>query len=581
MYELGSVGKITPINQVQWDPQTNTAYAKPDEPLEQGRMYGLLVTEGVRDWQGQSVVSDPGFDACVRGEIGGGYCTDVGSAVRAMNRGRVVGGSVFTTLSATAWLESAAAATRSTPAVFQRATVFPVAGISSITWRQQTQTAAASNLVDVPFPAPPALLAQAGIARIAFGSIKSPRFLSAQGVIAQQPTGANPAVPDQRDEIAFHVFLPATPMPPGGYPTVLAGHGLGDSRFGMPTVVAASFAQRGFAVVAMSAYGHGYGPRSVLRVTTAAGATDVPAPGRGVDVDGDGRIDSFEGCVLLAPGAPFGIRDCLRQTALDYTAVVRAIRSGMDLDGDGRPDLDPFALSYVGQSLGGFYGSLLTAIEPSIPVSVINVGGGSTIETIRYSPALRLLGVLYFANRRPPLLNAPLNFDEQYPQRYQPVQVLSTNGAAAIGEALDRLEWIEVQGSPFAFAPLFKSATPPGQFIKRVLFQMAWGDRTVPNPSNSLLIRAANLRENSSFYRHDFARQVVPDLQANPHSFLAWLIGTPAEQAIATAANAQALAFILSGSEQVPDVNSLVRPIFGRDLFETPAFLPEGPNFGQ
>ena len=580
-YELGSVGKITPINQVQWDPQTNTAYAKPDQPLEQGRLYGLLVTEGVRDWQGQSVVSDPGFDACVRGEIGGAYCVDVGRAVRTASIGRVLGGSVFTTLSATAWLESAAAATRSTSAAFQPVTSFAISDIQSITWRQQTQTAADSSLAEVPFPAPPSLLAQAGIARMAFATIKSPRFLNAQGTIAQQPTGATPQVPAQSDEIAFHVFLPSTPMPPGGYPVVLAGHGLGDSRFGMPTVVAASFAKSGFAVVAMSAYGHGFGPRSTLRVVTATGTTDVPAPGRGVDVDGDGRIDAFEGCVLLSPGTPIGIRDCIRQTALDYTAVVRAIRAGMDLDGDGRLDLNPFALSYVGQSLGSFYGSLVTAIEPSIPVSVLNVGGGSAIESIRYSPSLRLLAVLYFINRKPPLLNAPFNFDEQYPERYQPVEILTVDGAAAVGEVMDRLEWIEAQGAPFSFAPLFKSATPPGQFIKRVLLQAAWGDMTVPNPSNSLLIRAANLRENSSFYRHDYARLVAPDLPANPHPFLAWLIGTQAQQAIATAANAQALMFIQSGTEQVPDVNFIVRPIFGRDLFETPAFLPEGPNFGQ
>src|SRR5712692_9716532 len=136
----------------------------------------------------------------------------------------------------------------------------------------------------------------------------------------------------------------------------------------------------------MNAVGHGGGPLGRFVITDAGGNEfDLPAAGRGVDLDQNGQIDAFEGCVVLAPGAPIGIRDCVRQTALDYIQMIRALRQGMDLDGDGRPDLDGSRLAYIGQSLGAFYGSLLTALEPDLPVSVLNTGGGAAAKAGRWS----------------------------------------------------------------------------------------------------------------------------------------------------------------------------------------------------
>ncbi len=87
-----------------------------------------------------------------------------------------------------------------------------------------------------------------------------------------------------------------------------------------------------------------------------------------------------------------------------------------------------------------------------------------------------------------------------------------------------------------------------------MLFQIASGDQTVPNPSNSLLIRAANMREQTVLYRHDLARAAVPGLPANPHTFLIPLGGT-AQQGIGTAALQQALGFLQSGGQTIPNVN--------------------------
>ena len=187
-FELGPPGKITPVNQLQWDPATNTAYAKPDQPLEQGRLYAILVTNDVKDWNGQSVTSSEGFTACTAGAVTTPYCLDLRRALQAASGLHVVGGSVFTTLSATAWLESAAAATRTAPGLSaHRGRPHPQCRRCALfTWRQHTSVSPAGSLFDYAIPVTGDILTQAGVGRIAFGSFKSPRFLAASGIILRR-----------------------------------------------------------------------------------------------------------------------------------------------------------------------------------------------------------------------------------------------------------------------------------------------------------------------------------------------------------------------------------------------------------
>ena len=58
---LGPAGQITAINQVIFDPATNTADAKPNGPLDQHRRYALLLTNAVLDTNGNPVAADPKF----------------------------------------------------------------------------------------------------------------------------------------------------------------------------------------------------------------------------------------------------------------------------------------------------------------------------------------------------------------------------------------------------------------------------------------------------------------------------------------------------------------------------------------
>lgn len=238
---------------------------------------------------------------------------------------------------------------------------------------------------------------------------------------------------------------------------------------------------------------------------------------------------------------------------------------------------NPDRLFYVGQSLGAFYGSLLTAVEPSIEAAVLNVGGGSVIESARLSPILRPFLQAYLGLRQPPLLNSFPDFDEQYTGRFRPVTILDKPGAAQIQEVLERLAWIEAPAAPVNYAPHFWVA-PLNGVPKRVLFQIARGDQWIPNPASSSLVRAAFSWETTSLYRHDLARAVQPILPADPHASLAFQL-SPVSAPIGAATFTQAIGFLMSGVSAVPDVNPLLRPLFGVDLFESPSFLPEDPGY--
>ncbi len=534
-------GHKMPINQLMWDPRTNSLYAKPEEALEHDRDYYLVVTTSLRDLAGNPVVTDARFTAPVPALLGPG----------------VVAFTTFHTMNVTrSLLETdlgrAGTLRRTHPRILDLADVQR--------WQVllETNTAEGAALREEAFPPDVETLRSLGLRRLAFFD-----YLNARG-----------------ERVAGHAWLPETPAPPGGYPVLLIGHGLGDQRMAGPAFFAGSFVA-GAAVVSINAVGHGYGAKSVVRVGFRDGTTaELPLPGRGVDADRSGTIDAFEGCVVFELGSPAFIRDCLRETALDYRKLVREIEAGVDLDGDGQRDLDPNRIQYLGQSLGAMYGSILLGIEGNIEGGVLNVGAGSTVEAARYSPALRAVLALYLSVTHPEVLTGFLQLPDPLLPRFADVLELSDARTGPYLEYLDRVLMLETEGAPASFAPFFKQATLYGNGIKRVLFQYAVGDQTLPNPANSQLIRAAFEYELVSAYRHDLAKEAVPSLPSNSHTYLAAFVEQkPETLSIGIAALTQAAVFLASGRREVPDVNVLVRPLFGRDLFEVPKVLPETPGF--
>ena len=70
---LQKTGDAVAINQVVYDPSTNTAYAKPDASLDQHRRFVLIVTDAIRDPSGNPVIADPAFTACIQSSAPDNY----------------------------------------------------------------------------------------------------------------------------------------------------------------------------------------------------------------------------------------------------------------------------------------------------------------------------------------------------------------------------------------------------------------------------------------------------------------------------------------------------------------------------
>jgi hypothetical protein len=579
--------RIAP-DQVVWDPATNTAYAKPFSVLDQHRRYALIVTDAVKDASGAAVQPDPAFTACASGTDG--YCGKLASALAGISAApqKIVSASVFTTMSATAWLEHARAILDYVPpmvSLAQPQSSFSIANLASLTLHEQTGDNP-SSFADLSLPLSTTLLS--GLDRVVIGSYQSPNFLEVDQTIRNTPTLPGLAVPSRSNQVYFNALLPATPKPASGYPVLIFGHGFGDSRFGGPTAVAPTLARAGFAVIAINAVGHGFGPESTVTFVDKSGnATTLPAGGRSIDLNGDGVIEAEEGCALVTPIA-YGTRDCFRQTVVDLMQLARVIRQGLDLDGDGTPDLDPSRIYYGGQSLGAIYGTMFTAVEPSVRAAALNVGGATIQDIARWSPSYRSLTTQSLALRVPSLLNNGSSYNEDYVLPGQPVKTTTVAGAINIQNFFETVEWLGMSGDPVSFAPHLKRSPLAGMAARPILMQFARGDQTVPNPSNSLLIASAGLQASAWLYRHDLARALAPDLPANPHPYLVLFVSLSGSTialpgisglAVSLDAQQQIAGFVAADGAAIPDPNILSTLLFGIKVFEIPATLPEDLGF--
>jgi len=588
---IHKLGDVIPVDQVVYDPATNTAYAKPNLVLDQHRRYALAVTNAVQDAGGSAVAADAAYQACLRSDSD--YCVSlaraVSTAAASLAPRNIVAASWFTTMSATAWLEHARAILRYVPPVVIPArpqNTFSIPNLTEIVLHDQTG-ANPPSFTDLTIPLSSTLLT--GLGRLVIGSFQSPSFLEADQTIRQTPTLPELEVPPYTNRVDFNALLPSSPQPAAGYPVVIFGHGFGDSRFGGPTAVAPTLARSGFAVIAINAVGHGYGPLSTVTLVDNSGnSTTLPAGGRGVDVNGDGVIEGNEGCALVTPVA-YGPRDCFRQTVVDLMQLVRTIREGLDLDGDGRPDLDGSHIYYAGESLGAIYGTMLTAVEPTVRAAALNVGGASIVDIARWSPAYRSLATDVLGLRTPPLLNQGTTYNEDYVLPGQPAKTVTVPGALAIQNVFESLEWLGMEGDPVAFAPHLKVSPLAGVTARPVLMQFARSDMTVPNPTNSLLIAGAGLQTSTWEYRHDLARQTAPDLPVDPHPYLVLFVSLNGNTvqlpgldglAISLDAQVQIAGFFAADGAQIPDPNVLSVLLFGGTrLFQMPGTLPQDLGF--
>jgi hypothetical protein len=301
--------------------------------------------------------------------------------------------------------------------------------------------------------------------------------------------------------------------------------------------------------------GHGGGPESRLLVGLADGRAHViRVPGRGVDLDADGRIEPTEGLAAL-PGGPLAalsVRDGLRQQVVDLMALVRSVGGGLDVDGDGTADTGRGPISYAGHSLGGIYGTIFVAVDPRVRVGVLAVPGGPISEIARLSPAFRPLVREALLRRVPPLLNLGPDFREDLPLRGDRPVVAPAPGALAIQDHLSRVEWLGRRADPVAYARHLRRTPLPGLEPARVLVQWALDDRVVPNPTTAALIRAGDLDDRAVLVRSDHvARAAGQDWPADPHVFLLAVRAPGLFGKVALAAQEQMARFLRTDGEEV------------------------------
>jgi Bacterial Ig-like domain len=563
---------VTGINQIAWEVAANTLHVESDQLLRQDTTYILVVTTDVKDAAGKPIGS-----AFFRPHLHGAMSDLVRGLPDRLRLSDIAVATVFTTQSATSLLEQVRhqiKASTPAPANFVignggERTVFPLAEVTSVLFSMQTGTAPTfavqSNLT--PF--------LAGVGTIAFGAFDAPDYQTSSMVIPAVGTRTGVPAVQGTNRLYFNLFLPPGAAPAGGWPVAIYGHGFTDNKNQTPFFVAGSMARRGLATIAINVVGHGSGPLGTLTVNRAAGAQVVlPAGGRGFDQNTDGLISTTEGVNAAAPETLVGSRDGLRQTVIDLMSLVREIEVGVDVDGNGTRDLDPAKISYFGQSFGGIYGTKFLAVEPNVRVGVPNVPGGAIVEIARLSPAFRPLVWLSLVNRTPVLANLPglFQFNENMPLRNLPPLIDTVPGASAIQQLLEWTEWTSQSGNPVAYAPHLRAAPLSDVPAKSVILQFARGDKTVPNPTTSAIIRAGGLADRTTLFRNDLAFAADPTFPTNPHTFLTRLPGLPGVSAgvaaVALAGQDQIAQFIASGGTLTVD------PDRAGPLFETPMVGP-------
>jgi hypothetical protein len=624
----GGAGKVVGINQIIWDPGTNTLHAESDEFLDQHTRYALVVTNGIRDAAGDPV--EAGDFARFRHDLNFGQTTDLmlkayrkevldalkGVPVAESN---IAVMSVFTTQSATAVLEKIRNHIKdSHPPAATMLGTFPLANLAAIQWNRQVGANPASFSVSF-LPTPALNIFPGSVNAIAFGSFTSPDFETAEKYIPAIGTRTGVPVVQGTNTIHFNLFIPAGVQPTNGWPVAIFGHGFTDSKHGAPFAVGSTLAEHGIATLAINVVGHGGGSAGTLTIVPNVGSpVTIADGGRGIDQNGDHVIDSTEGVNAVPPRTIISNRDGLRQTVVDLMQLVRVLETG------GIPGLNGSKIYYAGQSFGGIYGVKFLAVEPSVRAGVPNVPGGPIIEIARLSPVFRPLVTLSLCTRVPPLVNGGPGgipnfcpgFTENIPLRNTPIVTNTVPGAMAIQEVIDNTEWVSQAGNPVAYARHLRQSPLAGVEPGPVIIQFAKGDQTVPNPTATAILRAGNLADRATYFRNDLLfsavdaantgpatpeRALLLNTVRNPHTFLT-NVATPYGGPFAIGAQVQIAIFFMSDGTTVIDPDPFAgfdpplvdfdgpnRPLAPIDpapvgplsLFEVPVVLPlpEGLNF--
>ena len=218
------------------------------------------------------------------------------------------------------------------------------------------------------------------------------------------------------------------------------------------------------------------------------------------------------------PLANIGLRDGLRQImCFDNMALVRAIGRGVDVDGDGSEDLRRDGVVYYAQSLGGIYGTMLMGVDQRVRAAPSTCRAGRSWT----SPASRRRSARWWpptwGTAGPACSTAAATASRS---RCRCSATRRSHQARARGRGYrGRLRLCQL-AQPHREPRVLRAAPAPHparrRGAKKVLYQFAYGDETVPNPTSATLMRAGGLQDVTTFYRNDR----TPTAGTNPHGFL-------------------------------------------------------------
>ncbi len=190
--------------------------------------------------------------------------------------------------------------------------------------------------------------------------------------------------------------------PAAGWPVIIYGHGLGGNRSNLLTIADAA-AQAGYAVIAIDSPLHGVSPDDPLLgplhakngpfadianertfdVDYVNNATGAPGP--------DGKADA-SGTHMINLGSTLTSRDNARQGSADLSILAVSIPM-VDYNGDSLPDLDGSTIQYASLSMGSILGTSFVAVEPTVNNAFLSVPMGGLARGLEasqtFGPSIR------------------------------------------------------------------------------------------------------------------------------------------------------------------------------------------------
>jgi dienelactone hydrolase len=362
------------------------------EVLREGTRYAAFVTSKLIAADGEALAKAPAFD-----ELSAARWASTEDAMRELREQNdaIVGVTAFTTQHASAPMIAAKAIAAALPPsdlVFADPAI-----IFSGTAALDRVIGTATRAIDGPRAGlerwgndNPTGIAHEHVGVIGTGVMTSARFRRADTGTdgPDDETFEDPVRVISMDEIFVTFIVPSTPMPSGGYPVVIYGHGLGASRDQLLSFAEPLTAQ-GYVIVGIDMSGHGSRfdatDQHANMANQLSSFTGEPGLRDGFgDVTGlTTQFDFFEG--FLGVG---GVRDSIRQSALDLGRVAQMLRRA-DLDlsalagpGSTNPMLDTTRIAYIGESFGTVVGAVFAAIEPNVDLYVLDVPGGGILDRL-------------------------------------------------------------------------------------------------------------------------------------------------------------------------------------------------------